>query len=115
MNPEYTPNENTEEINCWAYVEIFGHTKLAGRVSTKKLGTNNMLQVDVPKGETEFSHSELFSPSAIFSIKPTTEKWCRDFSKLRVNNEVLPYIPQSRQLNKPLEDAEYSQDNEDFF
>ncbi|HMQ79185.1 MAG TPA: hypothetical protein PKE39_04375 [Ignavibacteria bacterium] len=98
MNPEYTPNENTEEINCWAFVEIFGHTKLSGRVSTKKLGANIMLQVDVPKGETEFSHSELFSPASIFSIKPTTEEWCRKFAAYRVNHDVLPYIPQQRQI-----------------
>lgn len=105
MVNQYTPNENTEEINCWAFVEIFGHTKLAGRVSTKKLGANIMLQVDVPLGESEYSHSELFSPSAIFSIKPTTENWCRDFAKIRVSHDVLPYIPKEKQLT---EEGQYS-------
>ena len=112
MDTLYTPNENSEEINCWAYVEIFGHTKLAGRVSTKKLGSNIMLQVDVAKGKDEFSHSELFSPASIFSIKPTTEEWCRKFAEFRTNHNVIPYIPEQRQI--PPTDYGQSEDDENF-
>ncbi len=94
---------NSEDINTWAYIEIFGHDCLAGRISTRKLGTEIMFQVDVPKGDTEFSHSEFFSPKSIFSIKPTTEDYCRQFTKARssFSRQVLPYIPQSNQLTAP--------------
>lgn len=65
MNAQSIP-ANDEEVNGWFYVEVFGHTQLAGRVTTRKFGSSVMFQVDVPKGETEFSHSQLFSPSSIF-------------------------------------------------
>lgn len=47
-----------------------------------------------------FSHSELYSPGSIFSIKPTTEAWCRKFAKARAQyqHDILPYIPEERQL-----------------
>jgi hypothetical protein len=89
-----------ESMDFWALVEIFGHTKVAGRVTTRKVGVNVMIQVDVPKGKTDFSHSQLFSPAAIFSINPTTETWCRRFAKQasEYGHSPLPYIPEERQI-----------------
>lgn len=111
MNNESIFVDKTKEtLETWAYIEIMGHSRIAGRVSERKMGTQVMLQVDVPKTDEGFSHPELFSPSAIFSIKPTTEEWCRSFCKARVNYEVLPYIPQSRQLHphdQEQDDREY--------
>lgn len=96
MNEQATLNHNDENLDCWALVEIFGHTKVAGRCTSRKVGVNVMIQVDVPKGDTEFSHSQLFSPSAIFSINPTTESWCRRWAKAAANynHSPLPYIPE---------------------
>jgi hypothetical protein len=92
-----------ETVDCWAYVEVFGHNQLAGRLTTRKFGTQIMFQIDIPKGDTELSHSELFSPNSIFSIKPTTEAWCRKYSAFKMKHgdfEILPYIPQERQLQE---------------
>lgn len=99
----------SESLDCWALVEIFGHTKVAGRCTSRKVGVNVMIQVDVPKGDTELSHSQLFSPAAIFSINPTTEEWCRKWAKaaLSYNHSPLPYIPEEP---KKIEDAP---DNDD--
>ena len=95
-----TIDSNAEEISTWAYVEIMGHSQLAGRITTRKMGSAVMLQVDVPKGEKEMDHSELVSPASIFSIKPTTEAWCRRFAGMRHSFDILPYIPEElkRQL-----------------
>jgi len=54
---------DTEELSTWAYVEIMGHSRIAGRISERKFGVNVMLQIDVPDGESGFSHTELFGPS----------------------------------------------------
>ncbi len=99
-------DKSQETLETWAYIEIMGHSRIAGRVSERKMGTQIMLQVDVPLNEKEFSHTELFSPSAIFSIKPTTEDWCRKFVKARINYDVLPYIPRERQLEPGGRDEE---------
>lgn len=98
MNEDILIDKDQETIETWAYVEIMGHTKVAGRVSERKVGINVMLQVDIPNGEEGFSHSVVYSPSAIFSIQPTTEDWCRKFVKARIDYPVLPYIPPTRQL-----------------
>ena len=90
-------NAQEETIDCWAYVEIFGHQQLAGRVQSRKFGTQIMLQIDVPKGEKELSHSELYSPNSIFSVKPTTEEWCRRWNKANQGaSMILPYVPEMR-------------------
>src|SRR5205807_925876 len=80
-------------------VEIMGHTKVAGRVTTRKVGVNVMFQVDVPKGdEKEFSHSRLFSPAAVFSIIPTTEEWCRRWAKAAKDYRVGRGLGKRRRL-----------------
>lgn len=100
MNENILIDKNQETIETWAYIEIMGHNRIAGRLSERKVGIQVMLQVDVPKPDEGFSHTELFSPSSIFSIKPTTEEWCRKFVGARVNYDVLPYIPVTMQLKE---------------
>lgn len=101
-------NKDQETIETWAYVEIMGHSRVAGRVSERKIGVAVMLQVDVPKPDEGFSHTELYSPASIFSIKPTTEQWCRGFVKSRVSYDVLPYIPVSKQIASGINSSEDS-------
>jgi len=88
-----------DNLDCWALVEIFGHTKVAGRVSARKVGVNVMVQVDVPRVGGGISHSQLFGPAAIFSINPTTEDWCRRWAAAAAhyNRSPLPYIPEEAQ------------------
>ncbi|MBI2427515.1 MAG: hypothetical protein HYV29_01710 [Ignavibacteriales bacterium] len=101
-------DKNQETIETWAYVEIMGHQKIAGRVSERKVGVSVMLQIDVPNPTEGYSHSVLYSPQSIFSIQPTTEEWCRKFIAARIEYPVLPYIPASRQLSAP--DDEHNND-----
>lgn len=109
MDEAQTVNSSDENIDCWAYVEIFGHHQVAGRVSSRKFGTQIMFQIDVPKGDEGLSHSELYSPNSIFSIKPTTEAWCRKFQKARAayQHDILPFIPPERQLDSHEEEFEH--------
>lgn len=93
-------DRDQETIETWAYVEIMGHNRIAGRVSERKVGVQVMLQVDVPRPTEGFSHSALYSPQAIFSIQPTTEEWCRKFVAARIDYPVLPFIPIGRQLEE---------------
>jgi hypothetical protein len=107
-------DKNQETIETWAYVEIMGHNKIAGRVSERKVGVAVMLQVDVPNKDEGFSHSALYSPQSIFSIQPTTEDWCRKFVAARVEYPVLPYIPSSRQLAAADDDDYHSGNNDEL-
>jgi hypothetical protein len=112
---ELTLDKNQETIETWAFVEIMGHSKIAGRVSERKVGVQVMLQVDVPKADEGLAFTKLYNPSSIFSITPTTEEWCRKFVKARVEYPVLPYIPESRQLQEPkMTNGFYNEPEEDF-
>jgi hypothetical protein len=106
-------SETLSEV--WAYVEIMGHSRTAGRMSERKFGVAVMLQVDVPNADGGFSHSELYSPGSIFSIKPTTEAWCRSFIKAGNLHayEILPYVPKERQLTQADVRPEGTDDDDD--
>lgn len=113
MNNENILIDKSEEhIETWAYVEIMGHSKVAGRISERKVGINVMLQIDVPKPDEGFSHSVIYSPSSIFSIQPTTEEWCRKWVKARIEYPVLPYIPPTKQLTSASDNDNYIEDEE---
>ena len=48
-NDPLTADAKSEQLEAWALVEIFGHDKIAGLVTSRKFGTSIMFQVDVPK------------------------------------------------------------------
>lgn len=95
-----TLDPSIEIIDIWAFVEVFGHQQIAGRLSTRKFGNDVMFQIDVSSGDKEMGYSRLFSPAAIFSVTPTTEEWCRNWQKSAEKNcyPILPYIPAPRPL-----------------
>jgi hypothetical protein len=109
-----------ERLEMWAFIEIYGHKRLAGKVTQRNLGTEVMFQVDVPKGETEFSHSQLYSPKAIFSMTPTNEAWCRKWAAKAEEYDVapLPFIPDDKPARQLVEtnsdpESEFYRDNDD--
>lgn len=68
----------------WAIVELFGHARIAGRISEQTIGGQSFVRVDVPEieytkrvygGEDEqrkiAAHTRSFGGSAIYSIN-----WC---------------------------------------
>ena len=97
-------NEDTARgYEGWAIVEIFGHQKYAGRISTETIGAACMLRVDVPElpprqeevtGRYSYhpetgtqlpkgtiisyaavqGYTKFFGVAAIYAITPTTEE-----------------------------------------
>ena len=88
-------NSTEEALDCWAFVEVMGHSKIAGRLTTRKIGVAVMLQVDVLKPDgTGTAYSKLYSPSSIFSITPVDEAWCQRWSAQAsaFDFQPVPYI-----------------------
>jgi hypothetical protein len=63
-----------EKLDTWAVVALFGHTKIAGKVTTVVLGSAVMIRVDVPETKSVPSFYKLFNTSAIYDITPTDEE-----------------------------------------
>jgi len=62
-----------EKLDLWALVELFGHSKIAGRITEQNIAGTNMLRVDVPETYTQPAFTRFFGASAIYAINPTDE------------------------------------------
>ena len=60
-------------FDLWCIVELFGHTKIAGRCTEQNIAGTNMLRVDVPPTPGQPSFSRLLGSGAIYAIKPVDE------------------------------------------
>lgn len=85
-------------ITGWALLELFGHQRIVGQLTTQTLGVNVMFRVDVPdltkdgkvvrRGFTRY-----YSPMAVYSVSPIDEEAVR---------EMLPFIS-----GEPVKEWEY--------
>lgn len=57
----------------WAIVELFGHSRIAGRVSEQTIGGCAFVRVDVPAVGQEQAFTKLFGQGAIYAITITDE------------------------------------------
>jgi hypothetical protein len=74
--------EQQEELKSWALVELFGHQRIVGWLSTQKFGTGVLFRVDVPDllkdGKKERDgFTRYFGLSSIYSITPIDEQTVR--------------------------------------
>ena len=61
-------------FESWALVELFGHQRIAGKVTEAEIAGGKFLQVDVPAFEGVQPVTRLYSPGAIYGITPLTEE-----------------------------------------
>lgn len=62
----------------WAIVELMGHRRMAGWVSQHEFAGHAFLRLDIPGDSTgEASASQLYSPSSVYCLTPTTETMVR--------------------------------------
>lgn len=68
--------ENIENklLEIFAIVELFGHTKIAGKVTEQNIAGTNMLRVDVPETSKNPGFTRFFGNAAIYAINPVTEE-----------------------------------------
>ena len=73
MGGETTPFEG------WAILELMGHRKLGGYLSEATLAGAGFLRIQVPRvgAEKGWSAEQLYAPSAVYAITPTTEAIAR--------------------------------------
>ena len=132
-----------KEFNSWAIVEMFGHTKEVGFVSTQYFGPACLFQIDVPElperdmvlessrylngitwtpagAKVRLSaspkRSRLIGPGSIYSITPCTEQAAMQAieSLAQTHREmVLLELPKKAQAELPAPDAQNGFDEEE--
>lgn len=70
-------NQAAEKFDLWCLVELFGHSKIAGRCTEQNIAGTNMLRVDVPETSTQPSFTRFFGSAAIYAINPLDEETCK--------------------------------------
>jgi hypothetical protein len=71
MTDEYGEDE-------WCIVELFGHIRLAGRVSEVERFSVKMLRLDIPKRDGDgWLTTQFIGGAALFRVTPTTEEEAR--------------------------------------
>lgn len=66
-----------ESIDTWAIVELFGHSRIAGKIYEKAIAGTNMLVVDVPETKRQPAFTRMLGGAAIYAINPCTEELAR--------------------------------------
>src|SRR5574337_1084077 len=111
--------EKVENLDCWAIVDLFGHQKIAGKLTTQTLGAAALIRIDVPEvvipertakeydyaagkykekaipAYTKGGYTRFFGVGAIYSISPVNEELARRAVAAIDAEPVKPYeIPQ---------------------
>ena len=108
------------KFDSWGLIELFGHARVAGRITEQSVGGCNFVRVDVPT-ETGF-YTRLLGQGAIYAINLTTEDVARQLAKRHCEEPTFAYglqptIPklQAAQHNLQLGDGnEEDRDPEDI-
>lgn len=66
----------------WGILELMGHRRLAGKLSTQKVAGASFLRIDIPAKagtavETEYQATQFINPTSIYAMHPTTEAVAR--------------------------------------
>mgnify|MGYP000895465297 FL=1 len=72
----------TEKIELFAIVELFGHQKISGKVTEQAFGSSTFVRIDVPETKFQPAFSRLVNPAAVYAINPVTE----DVMKIMAEN-----------------------------
>lgn len=97
----------TEIFEAWGIVDLFGHQRLAGRLSERTIAGVNMLRIDIPdKDNPEKFRTVYHGGAAIYGLHPTDETIARAAAAATVNRPTYEYQVEDalRRLQAPARD-----------
>lgn len=88
-----------QEQKQWAIIDLFGHARIAGEISSHEIGGAAFVRIDVPATDGAPAFTKLLGNGAIYSITFVTEDVARAGAKSFRAEPVSAYeIPELRQL-----------------
>lgn len=61
----------------WVVLELMGHRRLAGHLTEQEIAGKGFLRLDVPAVDEQPPATQLYNPSSVYCITPTTEEVAR--------------------------------------
>ena len=98
--------QNNQSFSMYALVELFGHARIAGKVSEQVIAGNGFVRVDVPETSKRPAYTKFFGPSAIYSMTPVSEEITRELAKGIYPPDIVPLTAPVRQLSMSDEEGE---------
>lgn len=106
----------------WVILELLGHRRLAGYLTEQQIAGHGFLRLDIP-GETDseacaehFVATQLFNPTSVYAIHPTSEAIARHAAKTYrqapLQRWELPAAP-AREHVDDVDDGPYDYGDED--
>ncbi|MCC8155426.1 MAG: hypothetical protein LIP01_15345 [Tannerellaceae bacterium] len=66
-----------EKFELWCVVELFGHTRIAGKCTEQTIAGDNFLRVDVPETAKQPAFTRFLHHNAVYALNPVTEEVAR--------------------------------------
>lgn len=104
--------EEKAQFEIWAVVDLFGHTRVAGKVSEQVIAGSGFVRIDVPETSAAPAHTRLFGPKAVYSIVPVDEQTAKSVAEQLRPPTVIPLTAPVRRLT--LEDEENFDEDHPF-
>jgi hypothetical protein len=89
---------NQETFDNFCIVELFGHQRIAGRVTEQVIASQGFVRVDVPQTKRQASFTRMFGPGAIYSITPVSPEIAQQAAEAICPEPVMVYFASSHQL-----------------
>lgn len=77
--PEPAAREESKEM--WAMVELFGHQRIAGKVTPCELGAGALVRIDVPAVGDRAPLTKFYNVKAIYGITPVDKASCERMAR----------------------------------
>jgi hypothetical protein len=80
-------------FDTFAIVDLFGHAKIAGRVSEQVIAGTTMLRVDVPSVGDTPAFTRYYGGAAVYSITPVSEEIAKAAAERLQERPVTVWLP----------------------
>lgn len=103
-------SDTSEKFESWGLLELFGHQRLAGKLSEQTIGGCHFIRIDVPEvGETA-AYTRFFTQGAIYGMTPMEEATAR---KMAAYLRAVPVSPYELRSAAPPPQITHADDDED--
>lgn len=107
-----------DKFEAWGLLELFGHQRLAGRLTEQTIGGCHFIRIDVPAVGDVQEYTRFFTQGAIYGMTITSEDVARQLAASMRARPISPYdLPQTPALTGrvPDDDDELLEDDDEHF
>jgi hypothetical protein len=112
-------NKTEGTFEGWCILELMGHRKLGGFLLEQSIGGASFLRIDVCDTNGKPTASQLYNPSAVYCITPTTQEIAISYGANNIPQPVtrweLPALKAVETRNNYDDDDEDNNVDSDFY